>query len=130
MKILGIVGSPRKGSSTDLLVDMILKGAVSRGAAVEKINISDLNLAFCTGCMECRQTGICRVTKEDSDDDLTRIIDKIAEADGLVLASPVYIRYVPGQFKNLFDRLVSQLISRKTNVVSCKFSRTTTTNFS
>ncbi|SNQ60821.1 flavodoxin family protein [Candidatus Methanoperedens nitratireducens] len=110
MKILGIVGSPRKGSSTDLLVDMILKGAVSRGAAVEKINISDLNLAFCTGCMECRQTGICRVTKEDSDDDLTRIIDKIAEADGLVLASPVYIRHVPGQFKNLFDRLVSQII--------------------
>ena len=111
MKILGIVGSPRKGSSTDLLVDMVLQGAVSKGAAVEKINISDLNLAFCTGCMECRQNGVCRVTKEDSDDDLAMIIEKITEAEGLVLASPVYIRYVPGQFKNLFDRLVSQMIT-------------------
>jgi len=110
MKILGIVGSPRKGSSTDLLVGMVLQGAVSKGAAVEKINITDLNLAFCTGCMECRQHGVCRITKEDSDDDLAMIVDKIAEADGLVLASPVYIRYVPGQFKNLFDRLVSQMI--------------------
>lgn len=110
MKILGIVGSPKKGSSTDLLADMVLQGAVSRGAAVEKINIGDLNLAFCTGCMECRQNGVCRITKGDSDDDLAMIIDKIAEADGLVLASPVYIRYVPGQFKNLFDRLVSQMI--------------------
>ncbi|NJD77803.1 MAG: flavodoxin family protein [Candidatus Methanoperedens sp.] len=111
MKILGLVGSPRKGSSTDLLVDMVLKGAVSSGAAVEKINIGDLNLAFCTGCMECRQNnGVCRITKEDSDDDLTRIIDKIAEAQGIVLASPVYIQHVPGQFKNLFDRLVSQVI--------------------
>ncbi len=111
MKILGIVGSPRKGSSTDLLVDIVLKGAVISGAAVEKINISDLNLAFCTGCMECRQNnGVCRLTKENSDDDLARIIDKIAEADGLVLASPVYIRHVPGQFKNFFDRMVSQMI--------------------
>ncbi len=110
MKILGIVGSPRKGSSTDLLVDMVLKGAVSKGAEVEKINISDLNIAFCTGCMECRQTGVCRITNEDSDDDLAMIIEKITEAEGLVLASPVYMRYVPGQFKNLFDRLVSQII--------------------
>ncbi len=110
MKILGIAGSPKKGSSTDILVDMVLKGAASSGAAVEKINISDLDLAFCTGCMECRQTGVCRVTKEDSNDDLAMVIHKIAEADGLVLASPVYIRHVPGQFKNLFDRLVSQII--------------------
>ncbi|VVB55840.1 Iron-sulfur flavoprotein [uncultured archaeon] len=110
MKILGIVGSPRKGSSNDLLVDMILKGAVSRGAEVEKINIGDLNIAFCTGCMECRQNGICRITKKDPDDDLAMIVDKIAQAGGLVLASPVYIRHVPGQVKNLFDRLVSQMI--------------------
>ncbi|NJD51452.1 MAG: flavodoxin family protein [Candidatus Methanoperedens sp.] len=110
MKILGIVGSPRKGSSTDLLTDMVLQGAVSKGAAVEKINIADLNLAFCTGCMECRQNGVCKITNEDSDDDLAMIINKIAEADGIVLASPVYIRHVPGQFKNLFDRLFSQFI--------------------
>jgi len=109
MKILGINGSPRKGSNTDLLVDRVLEGAASKGAEVEKISITDLNLSYCTGCMECKQTGICRLTKEDENDDLAMVIEKIAGANALALGSPVYVMHVPGQFKNLFDRLASQL---------------------
>ncbi|MDR3543924.1 MAG: NAD(P)H-dependent oxidoreductase, partial [Desulfosporosinus sp.] len=50
MYIFSISGSPRKGSSTDLLIDEVLKGAADAGAEVEKIYISDLKFAPCTGC--------------------------------------------------------------------------------
>ncbi|MCL7475808.1 MAG: flavodoxin family protein [ANME-2 cluster archaeon] len=110
MKIVGITGSPRKGSNTDIIVDRVLEGAASKGADIEKICISDLNISYCTGCIECRQTGICRLTKEGQDDDLPRVIDLLAGADGMVLGSPVYGGYIPGRFKNMFDRFASQLI--------------------
>jgi multimeric flavodoxin WrbA len=52
-KILGIVGSPRKGGNTDLLVDEVLKGAKEIGAETEKINLYKLKINPCDHCNVC-----------------------------------------------------------------------------
>ncbi|EGW38814.1 flavodoxin family protein [Desulfosporosinus sp. OT] len=106
MYIFSIVGSPRKGSNTDLLIDEVLKGAADAGAEVEKIYISDLKFAPCIGCMKCRADRVCRLAP----DDVNMVVKKLDRADGIVLGAPVYSGHVPGQFKSLCDRLVGQVM--------------------
>ncbi|MCY3412832.1 MAG: flavodoxin family protein [Candidatus Heimdallarchaeota archaeon] len=57
IKVLGIVGSPRKGGNTDLLVDEILAGSSEAGAIITKIHLNDLNIAPCQACYHCRDYG-------------------------------------------------------------------------
>ena len=55
MNILAIVGSPRKGKSTDTLVDKAIEGVLSKSpdADVKKIYLSDQNINFCRDCLAC-----------------------------------------------------------------------------
>ena len=51
MKIMAFVGSPRKGSNTDLLIDQVIEGAKSASAVeVEKVYIYDADIKYCAGC--------------------------------------------------------------------------------
>lgn len=101
MNILAIVGSPRKGGNTDILVDRVIGGAKSQrqGIAVEKIYVNDLKLEPCRGDVSCRKTGKCVIL-----DDMARILEMIEQADGLILGSPLYRGYLPGQMKVFMDR--------------------------
>ncbi|MBO8168339.1 MAG: flavodoxin family protein [Thermoanaerobacteraceae bacterium] len=101
MYVLALVGSPRQGGNTDILVDRVLKGCADKDARVEKVLIGDLHILPCTGCMECRQTGKC-----EQEDDLHAVVQKVEQADAVVAGAPVYGNHLPGQFKVLFDRLV------------------------
>ena len=101
MNILAIVGSPRKGGNTDILVDRVIQGAKSQrpDISVTKIYVSDLRLEPCRGDVSCRKTGKCVIS-----DDMVRILEMIEQADGLILGSPLYRGYLPGQMKVLLDR--------------------------
>ncbi|MFA5145982.1 MAG: flavodoxin family protein [Candidatus Omnitrophota bacterium] len=99
MKILGIGGSPRKGGNTDILLDKALEGAGSAGASVEKIVLNDLEFKPCQECGGCRKTGACVIR-----DGMCAIYDKIKEADGLILASPVFFGSLSAQMKTMIDR--------------------------
>jgi multimeric flavodoxin WrbA len=101
MKVVGLVGSPRRGGNTDLLVGNVLDGAAEAGAKTEKIMIQDLQIDTCTGCLACWQSGKC----VQFDDDLPWLVEQFAEADGLVLGSPVWSGFMPGVLKNVFDRM-------------------------
>lgn len=100
MKIIGIIGSPRKKGNTDTLVDLVLQGACENGAEIEKIYLSDLNFKGCTGCEGCKKTCKCVVK-----DDMQMVYKKIDEADGIVLGSPTYFYDVTGLTKMFMDRL-------------------------
>jgi len=99
VKILGIMGSPRIGSNTDLLLDEALKGAQSQGAAVEKIIVARLKLSPCQECYKCAEDGSCRIK-----DDMGDIYPKLLDAERIIFASPMFFYSITAQAKALVDR--------------------------
>jgi multimeric flavodoxin WrbA len=99
LKVLGILGSPRKGGNTDLLLEQFLKGAEKEGAEVERINLVDYNITPCKECHGCDNTGQCVIL-----DDMQKIYPKITEADIVVLASPIFFYGISGWAKAFVDR--------------------------
>ncbi len=99
IRILGIVGSPRVGGNTERLVAEALKAAEEDGAETELLRLADKEVKACDGCLSCRKTGECHVK-----DDFKPIFDKMVEADGIILATPVYFGSATPQIKALIDR--------------------------
>jgi len=100
VKILGIVGSPRRDGNTAVLINEVLCSAKTEGAETEIVNLSDYNLQPCDGCWTCRETKNC--VKED---DIDQIFEAMKDADGIVIGSPVYFATLPSQVKILIDRI-------------------------
>jgi multimeric flavodoxin WrbA len=63
-QVLGVVGSPRRGGNTEILVDEALAGAEEAGALVEKVLLGELDIAPCRACNACQKTGQC-VQRDD-----------------------------------------------------------------
>lgn len=101
-KILVLSGSPRKGGNSDLLCDEFMRGSQKSDNEVEKIFLRDKKIEYCTACYYCRDTGKGCAIK----DDMTEILDKMLEADVIVMASPVYFYSIDAQMKTVIDRTV------------------------
>ena len=99
MKIVGILGSPRKGGNTEILLDVALEEAEQNGVSVDKILLRDKVISPCDGCMKCVKTGKCAVK-----DDMGEIYQKMLESDGILWATPVYFWSMTGQTKVVMDR--------------------------
>ena len=99
MRILAIVGSPRPKGNTNYLVDQVLEEAAGIGADTEKIVLSQYEVNLCLGCDECASLESC-VQKDDGG----WILDRFREADGVILATPVYYYNVSTQMKAFIDR--------------------------
>lgn len=102
-KILILSGSPRKGGNSDLLCDEFMRGAIDGGNSVEKIRVAEKNIGYCRACYYCKDSGQC-VQK----DDMAEILQKMIDADLIVLASPVYFYSIDAQLKTLIDRTVAR----------------------
>jgi multimeric flavodoxin WrbA len=107
MKVLGI-SCGRRQSNTEILVKEALMGAEEASADVELVHLHDLTIKPCTGCNSCVVdlfekcgSGKCVI----KDDDFAFIDDKMMEADGLVIGSPIYEKSPSGQLKSLNDRM-------------------------
>lgn len=98
--VLILSGSPRKGGNSDLLCDQFLKGAQEAGHAVEKVRIAEKSINYCTGCGFCFEKKQCA-----QKDDMAEILEKMAAADVIVMATPVYFYTMCGQMKTLIDRV-------------------------
>jgi len=99
MRILGIMGSPRIKGNTDLLMDEALKGVQSQGIEVEKIIVDKLNIAPCREYYGCLKDGRCVIR-----DDMDTMYSKLLEANGMIVASPMFFYGLTGQIKVLIDR--------------------------
>lgn len=116
-KIIAINGSPRSGWNTDVLVREAASGAASAGADVEVIDLYRLEkFTGCISCFGCKIEGhlgrcMCR-------DGLHDVLEKIRRADGLILGSPVYLGDVSAGLRALYERLIFQYITYKTEVHS------------
>ncbi|WP_323736113.1 flavodoxin family protein [Methanosphaera sp. ISO3-F5] len=95
MKVLGIVGSPRKNGNCDVLVKEFLEAV---DADTEYIFLNEKELNGCNACMGCVE-GDCVI-----DDDGNEIIKALLDADVLVFSSPIYYGQITAQAKSFIDR--------------------------
>ncbi|RMF93073.1 MAG: flavodoxin family protein [Candidatus Schekmanbacteria bacterium] len=104
LKVTAVLGSPRKGGNTDILLDKMLDGAQSAGAETEKIVLSKLDIKFCTGCDACTKKNLenyCTIK-----DDMTReLYKKFVDCDILIEAFPIYTGRESAMLANYHDRL-------------------------
>lgn len=94
-----ISSSPRKGGNSDTLCDQFRKGAEEAGNFVDKIRLAEMKIDYCSACYACKTKGYC--VKQD---DMAQIIDKMRNADVIVLATPVYFYTMCAQMKTMIDR--------------------------
>ncbi|MBN2395869.1 MAG: flavodoxin family protein [Candidatus Atribacteria bacterium] len=99
LKIIGIIGSPRKGMNTDTLVTKVLEGAQSAGAETEKIYLNDLEIMPCQACSAFPAPDYCFFH-----DGMDRIYEILETADGLVIGAPAYFGTFSAQLKLMIDR--------------------------
>ena len=108
MKILVMVGSYRKNGNTAQIVGLIrdhldnIAASTNRTIEVETVFLGHQQIGLCRGCRVCFDQGEEKCPLKD---DLLLIKSKMKQADGLLVASPVYVDDVSGTVKNWIDRL-------------------------
>lgn len=100
MKVLMINGSPRVGGNTAIALKEMEKAFVKNGIEVETVQIGNKAIRGCIACGSCAKKGQCVF-----DDAVNEVAPKFAEADGLVVASPVYYASANGTLVSFLDRL-------------------------
>ena len=109
-KIMIIDGGPRKNFNTAAMCEKVAEGARSAGAEAKVVRLYDMDYKGCMSRMACKIKGkasnVCRFK-----DALTPVLNEIAAADGLVLASPIYFGDVTGQMRTFLERLAFPWLS-------------------
>lgn len=108
MKFFAINGSPRKNCNTARLLDKSLDGikSVFPSAATERIDLYDFPFHGCISCFACKRIGGKHYGKCSQKDDLKPILEKIVEADGIILGSPIYFSDVTGNMRCFLERFM------------------------
>ncbi len=111
MRILALIGSPRKGGNTDALVNQILKGSRKSGHVGEKVFIYDYKISPCVDCRECKKGDFVCPTN----DGMKKIYPKMEQADLILFGTPIYWYGPTAKMKLIIDRLRPFIASRKLN---------------
>ena len=100
--IIVLMGSPRRNGNTAKLVEAFLSGVNTENCTAEVIDVATKNIHGCIGCNHCyRDEQHSCVFK----DDMTAIYERLAQADTIAIATPVYFYNISSQFKAVVDRL-------------------------
>ena len=100
MKVLLINGSPRKNGNTSLALAEMVKIFEAEGVETEIIQIGNMDIRGCIACCSCKENHRCVF-----DDIVNETAPKLEEADGLVIASPVYYASANATLIAFLDRL-------------------------
>ncbi len=109
MDILAISGSPKKGGSQATLVAEAVRGAVENGANVEEIRLAEQRIGCCRFCLQCARDLEAPIGPCSQKDDMARILDKISQADGLILSCPASSGQASALMKTFEERCVYTL---------------------
>ena len=102
MKVVAFNGSPRKDGNTSFLIKRIFKSLESKGFETELVQLAGETIHGCTACRKCFKTKNQRCVIES--DKINEYVKKMAEADGIILGSPVYFSMMTPEMKALIDR--------------------------
>ena len=102
MKVVAFNGSARKGGNTAILVNAVFRELKKEGITTELVQLAGKKIRGCTACGKCfeKQNNRCAVKGDITND----CIEKMLEADGIILASPTYFADVSSEMKALIDR--------------------------
>jgi multimeric flavodoxin WrbA len=106
MKIVCLLGSPRRKGNSAAIAQRFCETAQRLGAKVDNFVLNKLKFRGCQACMTCK-TKLDRCVLED---DLSEVLDAVRGADALVMASPIYFGEVSSQLKGFIDRTFSYLV--------------------
>jgi multimeric flavodoxin WrbA len=126
--IVAINGSPRKKWNTAMLLEKALEGAASAGTDTELVHLYDIDFKGCTSCFACKLKGGKSYGRCAIRDDLTPVLDTIADTDALILGSPIYFGTVTGEMRSFMERLLFPYLEY-TNPPSSLFGRKIRTAF-
>ena len=116
-KIIAVNASPRIGWNTETIIRCAAEGAASSGAEVEYVNLYQLErFTGCISCFGCKRTE--NLGKCINRDGLYGVLEKIRNADALIIGTPVYFGDVSASFRALFERLMFQYLTYKKEVRS------------
>ena len=108
MNLLAIVGSPRKGKATDLLVDKAIEGARSKApdCHVKKLHLIDHDIQFCKNCLACRDS---QTNDPVADciikDDMDILRENVLQSDLLIFGTPVHMGYATAIMMSFLERI-------------------------
>lgn len=100
MRVILLNGSPHKDGTTHRALKEVADTLIGEGINAEIIHVGHLSVRGCTGCYACSKLGKCV-----HNDIVNELADKLRDADGLVIGSPVYYASPNGGFLALLDRL-------------------------
>jgi multimeric flavodoxin WrbA len=109
MKVIALNATYRPKQTTSRLVEKALEGAASEGAATEMVLLKDFDIHYCTNCLTCYGDIEAQIAACSIDDDMTMLLEKVKEADGIILASPVHNGFVTGLMTVFFERAIWRL---------------------
>ena len=102
MKALAINGSPRRGGNTEYLLKKVLEPIAKAGIKTELIQIGGKPVRGCLACYKCRDKKNSKCA--NGSDLVNKCIDKMIEADAIILGSPTYFACMTAEMKALIDR--------------------------
>jgi Multimeric flavodoxin WrbA len=100
MKVVGISGSARKDGNTAILINTVFAELTKCNIETEMIQLFDKEINSCTGCFACKGKSRCVF----GNDDFYSCFQKMIEADGIILGSPVYSADISGKMKTFIER--------------------------
>ncbi len=111
MKVVAFNGSPRRNGNTVILITELFNVMQEKGIETELIHLGNKVVHGCTACGKCKeiQNGKCHI----KNDHLNFCIEKMVEADGIIIGSPVYFADVTPEVKALID--VAGYVTRANN---------------
>ena len=106
MKLMAIIGSPRKSSNTEILVDKVIAGCMSKtDVDVEKVTVVEKNIKYCTGCITCcfppPGTGACVIK-----DDMAEILEHMKSSDAFIFGTPNHMGTITAPLLNFLSRMM------------------------
>ncbi len=100
MKVVGVSGSSRMNGNTTIIIKTIFEELNKAGIETELIQLADIDILPCRACFSCKGKRNC-VFKNDG---FSEVFNRMVEADGIILGSPVYSADVSSKMKAFLDR--------------------------
>lgn len=108
MKVVAVNGSPRKRWNTATLLSSFLDGAksVSDDVTVETVDLFDFDYKGCSECYACKMKGGASYGKCAKKDDISPLLERMADADVIVFGSPIYFAGITGELHSFLERFL------------------------